>query len=376
MELTFAEDYSRSVSLDSELTGTSESGLYWNRGVLPLITVDNILNFLPLVDFTFSDWDNTATYSEYSTSKNRSDIVTYDGKIYQSLQSANLNKQPGTETAYWLETNAESLRIKSFIWSVKDNLISALSLSRKLIENQYIYDVGETLTTPSSDYVGWVFEPKGSDYVKIRINQISLQANTDSQVNMYIINQGVLLDTKVLNPQNGKLVFEDLDYTITGKGKFYFVIDSTEVYSDSAFNDPLKYNGFVCYPVVGTGDTAAGAEYDSVSYGNGMNFNISAYLDSTTYINNNLVDLAKVYQAQFELDFIQMMQLNSNVRVHGDARELMNENLLTYHASDLSGNTVARRYYQHLKNAKESINNTFDNFLKSRNKFRIRRSVL
>lgn len=374
MILTFAEDFSSSVNLDSSLVGTSDSGLYWNRGVLPLVTVKNLLDFLPILDFTFSDWDNTVVYTVFEDSKKKSDIVSYEGKIYQSIL-AGTGKQPDTETTYWLETNEESLRIKSFIWSVKENLLSALSLSRKLIENQYIYNVGETSYTPSQDYIGWVFEPKGSDYVKIRINQIALQANTDSNVTMSVINQGTVVDTIVLSPNNGLLEFGDVDYTISGKGRFYFVIPAQEVLSENAYNDPLKYDGFVCYPVVGTGATPQGSTYNETSYGNGINFNISVYLDSSQYVDNNLVDLAKMYQSQFEMDFIQMMQLNSNSRVHGDARA-MDKNLLTYHASDLTGNTVARRYSHQLKIAKDSINKTFDRFLKSGKKIQIRRSSI
>lgn len=377
MILTFAEDFSSSVSLDSDLVGTPDSGLYWNRGVLPLVTVNNLLNFLPILDFTFSAWDSGNAYSKFDTSKKRTDVVTYDGTIYQSLTTSNSNNQPDVSPSNWLETNEQSLRIKSFIWSVRDNLLSALSLSRKLIENQYLYDVGDDLITLPDNYAGWVFEPKGSDYVKIRINQIALQANSDSPIAMSVVNQGVVVDTITLNPNNGILSFEDTDYTISGKGKFYFVIASTDVYSDSAFNDPLKYNGFVCYPVTGIGSTPEGATYTNSSFGNGLNFNITAYLDSSQYVTNNLIDLAKMYQAQFEMDFIQMMQLNSNVRVHGEARELTaDKNLLTYHASDLTGNTVARRYNQELKRAKAAINKTFDNFLKSPKKIQIRRGVI
>lgn len=374
MILTFAEDFTSSVDLDSDLVGTPDSGLYWNRGVLPLVTVKNLLDFLPVLDFTFSDWSDSVTYGVFSDSKKKSDIVSYDSKIYQSIK-AGTNKQPDLNSEYWQETNENSLRIKSFIWSVRENLLSALSLSRKLIENQFIYNVGETLYTANEDYVGWVFEPKGSDYVKIRINQIALQANTDSPVTMSVINQGVVVDTITLNPNNGLLEFEEVDYTISGKGRFYFVIEAQEVYSENAYNDALKYDGFVCYPVVGTGASAEGSSYNETTYGNGISFNVSVYLDSSEYVDNNLIDLAKMYQAQFEMDFIQMMQLNANSRVHGDARDI-DKNLLTYHASDMTGNTVARRYASQLKIAKNSINKTFDRFLKSGKKIQIRRSSI
>jgi hypothetical protein len=374
MVLTFAEDFTSSVNLDSDLVGTSESGLFWNRGVLPLVTVKNLLDFLPILDFTFSSWNISTPYVKFEDSKSKGDIVTYEGETYQAILSGT-EKQPDTETLYWLKTNEESLRIKSFIWSVRENLLSALSLSRKLIENQYLYNVGENLYTASEDYVGWCFEPKGSDYVKIRINQMALQANTTEEVVMSVVNQGRVVDTITLSPNNGLLSFEDTNYTISGKGRFFFLIEAQEVYSDNAHNDPLKFSGFTCYPVLGSGDSPEGATIKETTYGNGLNFNLSVYLDSTQYVDNNLVDLAKMYQSQFEMDFIQMMQLNANSRVHGDARDI-DKNLLTYHASDLTGNTAARRYRHNLKLASEAINKTFDRFLKTKNKIRIRRSTI
>ena len=249
MILTFAEDFTSNDILDSELLGSSESGLYWNRGTHPIVTVENLLSFLPNKTITFSAYNTGTTYSKFSESRKRSDIVTFNDKTWQSTADNNTGNEPSDSSVYWLETNENSLRLKSFIFNVDDNVLSALSLNRKLIENQYIYNVGETVKTLSNDYSGWVFEPKNSDYVKIRINQMSLQANTTDPVVVTVINQGSVVTTLTLNPDNGRLVFEDVDYTFSGKGKFYFVFPSQEVLSENAYNDPLRYEGFVCYPV-------------------------------------------------------------------------------------------------------------------------------
>ena len=374
MILTFAEDFSSSVSLDSELRGTPESGLYLNRGVLPILTANNLLSVLPNEDLTFSDWDETATYSKFSDSKAKSDVVSYENKIYQSITDSNLNNLP-TDADYWLETNIESLRIKSWLWTVQDNFLSQLSLHRKLIENQFIYDVGETLITLPHDYAAWAFEPKGSDYVKIKINQMSLQANTTDPVTVSVVNQGNVVDTITLNPNNGLLEFEDVGYTISGKGRFLFVFPSQDVYSENAFNDPLRYNGFVCYPLIGQGDTPQGAKYVETSYGNGLNFNISAYLDSSDYVTNNLLHFGKAFQAQAEMDFIQMVRFNSNVRTNIEQREIgVDKNYLDFQASDLSTNTVAKKYMTEIKEAKKSIERSFDRFLKSPKRLTVKRS--
>ena len=367
MDLTFAEDFTSTDQLDSELIGTPDSGMYWNRGVHPILTINNLLSILPNATFTFTAWDEETTYGKFETSRKKSDVVTYKSATYLSLLGTNLNKIPGTDTTYWLETNINSLRVRAFVWSVEDNFKTALSLHRKLEENQYIYNVGETLQTLSNDYSGWVFEPKGSDYIKIRINQMSLQADTDEEVSLYVINQGILQTTLTLNPSNGLLEFEDIGYTITGKGRFLFVFDSQDVYSENAFNDPLKYDSFVCYPVNGTGDSAAEATYSNVSSGNGLSFNISTYLDSGVYLTNNQIDFSKFMQCQFEYDFIRMALHNANSRSNINERTLTDESslsLLSVESLNTDMYTVARKYKEEKQAAINTINKTFDKFLK------------
>lgn len=364
MILTFAEDFSSDVTLDSELLGTSSSGLYFNRGTHPIVTVNNVLSLLPSLTTTFAAYNAGTTYSKFETSRKKVDIVSYESKIYQSIADANLNNLP-TDTDYWLETNLESLKIKSFAYGAKDNLISAISLNRKLIENQYIYNLGETEVTLEGDYSGWVFEPKGSDYVKIRINQIAIQAMTTDPISLYVVNQGVLIDTLTLTPLNGVLSFENVGYTISGKGAFTFAFESQAVKSDSPINDPLKYNGFVCYPVKGTGDSAAASTYERTYLGNGLNFNVTAYLDSDTYIENNFIDLAKLYQSQFTLDFMRVVISNANTESNSVQRILgdWDKRVLANEINNLKDNTIARQYQHQLTNAKAAINKTFDNFI-------------
>lgn len=379
MVLTFANDLTCSTELDSQLMGTPDSGLYWNRGVHPVITIGNILDMLPLVNFTFTTYSALTTYGSFETTRKLSNVVTEGSNIYLSLVANNLNHLPSTSPTYWQLTNIDSLRLRVFLWNVEDNFTSELSLNRKLIENQYIYNVGETLRTLPENYAGWCFEPKGSDYVKIRINQIALQANTATPQNLYVINQGQLITTLTLNPNNGILSFEEVGYTITGKGRFFFVIDSQEVKTENAFNDPLKYNGFVCYPISGIGATPQAADYSESSLGNGLNFNVSCYLDSTTYLTNNKIDFAKFLQCQFEYDFIRMVNNNVNNRSHGEQRGLTSERnlqLLATEALNIDMNTVARKYNEHKKQAINAINKTFDRFLQSPTGLTVKRKVL
>jgi len=269
--------------------------------------------------------------------------------------------------------------VRSFLWSVDDNYISALSLNRKLIENQYIYNVGETAKTLPNNYAGWVFEPKGSDYVRIRINQIALQANTAVAQSLYVVNQRTLVTTLTLNPNNGFLEFEDIGYTFLGKGRFFFVIDSQEVFSEDAYNDPLRNDGFVCYPVTGIGASAAAADYSETSNSNGLNFNISCNLESTVYLTNNKIDFAKFRQAQYEYDFLRMMLHNVNNRSNINERiqkEGINKQILAIEALDLDKETIAKKYREQKLEATKSVNKTFDKFLHKSKGLDVKRKVM
>jgi len=367
MILTFAEDFTSAVVLDSVLTGIPESGDYYNRGVHPLVNLDNLLDLLPDQTYTFADYVAGTTYGKFETTQKRTDIVTSDSIVYESLITANAGNTPADNPTKWQVTNIESLRLKSFINLSKDNMKSALNLNRQLVDSQYLYNVGEDAVTPSGDYIGWAIEPKGSDYVKITINQIALQATTTDEVTMIVVNQGVVIDTIALTPVSGVLEFEDIGYTITGIGIFYFVIAACEVRSQTAFNDPLKYQGFTMYPVSGTGDTAEDADYSFASYGNGINFNISAYLDSSQYVTNNLIHYAKLLQAQFEIDFLRMAVTNANDQSNSSERNLsaVQVQRAYFETIDLESDTVARRYNYQLTKARRALDRTFDKFLQS-----------
>lgn len=378
MNLTFTEDWSSDSVLDAELTGIPESGLYLNRGVHPLITIDNILSFLSDKTITYSAYVAGTTYGKYLTTRAKSDIVSVTTQLYQSLLTSNKGNTPASSPTYWLPTDLNSLKIKAEIFNAEDSLISALKLNRKLVENQYIYNLGTQTKILEGNFSGWAFEPKGSDYVKIKINQICLQANTTDQVSIYVINQGVLITTLTANPNNGILSFEDVNYTISGKGIFYFVFASQSVLSNNVYNDPLKYTGFVCYPVQGIGSTAATATYKQ-SVCNGLNFNVSVYTDSTTYVSNNMVHFAKAFQSQFELNMIRLFLNNPMNRTSSAERNVLSKDeksMLYNETVNYEGDTVISRYSRNIKDALEAINRTFDNVTKVDTEFKIKLSTL
>lgn len=371
MILTFAEDYTSNVKLDTELMGVPQSGMYFNSGVHNNITIDNLLHYLPKIDITVSAYNAATTYSKYVGSF--SDIVEVSGKIYQSLSDNNLNNTPSTSPSNWLETDIDSLRLKRFIKSVEDKVISNLKLSRRLVDSQYLYNINDIVADVmlSGDYSAWVFEPKGSDYVKIRINQIGLQANTTNLVNIYVINQGQLIETLSITPNNGVLEFKDVGYEFSGFGRFIFAFDSQSVKISNGYIDPLKYEGFVAYTSTGVGSTPQGSDYSYSNMANGLNFNITAYLDSSIYIKNNLVDFASFIRTTFELEALNMFKNNSNNVSNRNQRIQMEVKDLLIETKNLEGLTVAKKWVDEKNSAIKKIKLAFDTQLTDDDSFEI-----
>lgn len=375
MILSLAEDLTApSVVFDSELLATPDSGMYLNNGVHPSITANNLLQFLPNETFVFADYVAGTTYGKYTETLRRTDIVLSGGLIYQSLVTGNIGNDPVSSPTQWLETNIESLRIKTFYLSSQNNAIAQLNLKRRLVDSQYLYNVADveenaTETLLPNDFAAWIFEPKGSDYVKITINEVSFQAKTAVPQNLYVINQGVLLTTLTLNPNaEGRLVFEEIDYTFQGKGKFIFAVDAQTVLTNGATLDPLKYKGFVVSTASGIGATPESADYSRGTSNNGLGFNVKAFLDSTTYLKYNLEDFGQYLQATWRLDVLEMFLHNSHNRSNRSQRIQLDIKMLQAETKDdKSGGSALSKFKSEKKKAFAKIKTTFDTQLKDTN---------
>ena len=366
MILGIKEDFSSNITLDTQLKAVPDSGLYLNSGVHPSITVENLLEFLPKLDFTIAAWDSGTSYTVYSTSHNKSDLVTHNSVVYQSIQ-AGTNKEPGVETEYWLATNEESLKLKAFIEKVKDKVYADLNLTKRIVENQYLYHNGSQTHTLSNDYAAWVIEPRGSDYVSFRINEIALQKSGTTPVNVYIINQDELINTITVTPDNGRLTFEDKTQVLSGKGKHLIAIDSTEVITDYASVDPLKFEGFVAYTATGTGEAPESATYSYSTSGIGLGLNLTAYFDGAKYIDNNLSEFGNFIRATFELMAFQMFQANPHNVSNRAQRIRMSDEFLLGELKNMQMDSVISRYYRELKKAKSRIEKSSDTQLTDNN---------
>lgn len=360
--LTFIQDYSSDVTLDASLLGVSASGSHWNQGSHPIVSISNIESVLPNFPITLLSFKTAKNYGVYEDGRDSFNVVTYKEKVYQSLSASNLGNHPDVNPTDWLETNLDSLRIKGLIEGSKQKLISATRLNRKLIENQNIYSEGVTNIIPSGDLIGWTFKTKGSDYTKIRINQIVLESETSDAVSLYVVNKGILIDTLSITPNQN----ETFNYVLNGTGEFHFLVDSMSVKNSSVSNGSLNYKGFDCYPATSTADY-------SVSRGsgtNGFSFNVTAYLDSASYFDNNLIDMAEALKVQFAYDITMLFISGANSKSNRTVRAMDQAFLQEAYES------LTLKLNSEVKSVIRSINTTFDKFLKSKSKFMLKRGTL
>lgn len=363
MDLAFVEDYTSTKELDADLLSLPASGLYLNSGTHPNITINNLLQFLPKVEFQLGQWAVGITYGNYSVTRSRTDLVSDNVYVYESIQGNNTGNALN-DPAFWRKTNWSSIHLRNFIQRVKDRVLSDLHLVRRLVDNQYLYEIGKNVVTLPNDYHAWVFEPKGSDYVKFRVNDIALQAMTTSPVDMYVVNQGNLVTTLTLHPNDGELVFEQVNYSFSGKGAFYFIIDSQDVKVSGNQIDPLHYNGFTVSTAVGIGNAPETATWSRSTTGNGIGFNITAYADSADYVTSNFIEYAAFIRATFEMVSFEMFRANSNTKANLEQRNIMDERVLLFETTDLVSNTVAKRYKDEKQRAFRALEKTFDNQLR------------
>ena len=372
MKLGFVEDFTSNVVLDQELTLNSKLGIALNSGVYPSITLDNLLQFLPMPKDVYKSFNVAKTYNNFSESRNNDDVAIYQGQYFQCIKDGTIGESPD-ESENWIVTNLESQLLKGWINSVKDRIYSDLRLSKRLINSQLLYEIGTREIDLSENYSAWIFEAKGSDYTTITINEISLQTKLNEGeefVPLYIINQGQLVDTIELHP-DGRLKFEKLNFSFSGVGQWIFAFDSRKVIVNGGYIDSHKYDGIVCYSATGRGETPESAEWSYSNSGNGLGFNITVSLESKNYIENNFHNLESLIKATFEYSTLQMFITNANNRSNRNEKIQLDKQMLMFQTTEITSNTVCKNYLDELKHAKKIINKTFDTQLGSSDDFEV-----
>lgn len=363
IQLAFLNDLTYDGLLDTELSAVKSSGLYVNSGVHTNITVYNILETLAKSKIAFKPYDVNFSYGEFNSSRNSGDIVEDSGKLYQSIVSENVGN-PLTDVNSWLETNEDSIRLKVFLFKVRDRLNADLGLIRKPVANEYIYDSTthgrlEDFSIPN-DYAALILEPKGSNYIKFRINQVALRANSTNPVEIKVVNQGRVVDTFNVTPNNGLLEFQEIGAVLEGQGRFMLVFPSQSIKRGNSFTDMHKYSSFTLSTAVGTGVNPESAEYGTINSDIGLGVNLSTFVDSGVYLENNAPEFAQYVRSTFEYMCFELFLHNGGMRRNEVQRTLFDPKFLEFQLTSLQGDTVVSRYRAALKKASERMSNVLD----------------
>jgi hypothetical protein len=335
-ELKFRPDNYTSV-LDSSLVGNSNSGKYYNSGVNPLITLRNVLAFMPLAsEWVISAWSALATYSKGS-------LVTSNSKYYVSLINTNLNHAV-TSTAHWLETTLESVWIKNKLYGLFETVLSKSILANKLFDHVKLYNITDNsdLIVNAGKYVGFEIRPTSSEHLKIIINRIAGQFSEDENPTLYLYNQNTLVTSFEITTIAKQFQFTDItDVSISGEGRWFLFYNQDDL-TGQAYNWPLhstKYVDILPFEVPNTTTDFVNTvnSYGINSYGLGIDF--SVFADLTPFILTNAQMFAECIHLQWQYDVFEMFLMNPDVKINMNQRNIDRDQVRELLLVDLKGET-------------------------------------
>lgn len=328
-ELKFKADNFTSV-LDTELVGVSTSGKYYNSGVNPLITVKNLLAYMPPIDeWSVSAWSGATTYSI-------GDLVTSTSKYYVSLQNSNLNHAVSSAT-WWKETTLQSVWIKNKLNGVFETVLSKSILANKLFDHCKLYTIADDSDeiTNSGNYVGFEIRPKSSEHLRVILNRIAGQFSGAENLTLYLYNQNTLVTSFNITTVAKELSFTDItDISISGEGR-WFLFYNQDGLTGEAYNYPItgtKYVDILSFEIPNTTTDFVNTvvSYGTNNYGLGLDF--SVFADLTPFILANKQMFAECIQFQWQYEVLNMFLFNPDVMINNNQRNIdrnvIRENLL------------------------------------------------
>jgi len=346
---------STSIVFAPELTGVSKSNRYFNSGVHPVINIENIEAFLPVLSgYTIAAYSAGTAYGNYNSTFNLSDIVSSGGKYYISIASGNLNHAVNL-TAYWTETTLLSLILKDKIRSSIEVVMSNLIQPNFIEDNIFAYRISDTtndLIENTGKLVGYRINPISSDHLLFVINQLGLHFEDSETITFYLYNQNTLVSSFDLTTVAGFFEWKDLSTAVeitANSGPWYLFYDQDELTGRAIGNKTIFINGMFKYANI------TPIAFDSVSdlsdiesshliydknYGLNLNFTVSYSL--TNFIKQHLVQFAECIQKQFEYDIISMMCYNPDAQICARERNLNTENLM-FELKSFESDTVIKR---------------------------------
>lgn len=357
---------STSIVFAPELTGVSKSNRYFNTGVHPVINIENIEAFLPVLSgYTITAYSASTTYGNYNETFNLSDIVSSGGKYYISIASNNLNHAVNL-TAYWTETTLLSLILKDKIRSSIEVVMSNLITPNFIEDNVYAYRIADTtndLIENTSKLVGFRINPISSDHLLFVINQLGLHFEGVETITFYLYNQNTLVSSFDLTSVAGYFEWKDLPQIEieSNKGQYYLFYDQDELTGRAIGNNTIFQNGMFKYANITPIEFSSISDLSTIdssnlvynkNYGINLNFTISYSL--TNFIKQHLVQFAECIQKQFEYDMVSMMCYNPDAQIC--AREMnVNTERLMFELKSYEGDTVIKRLSSAYKQMKATL---------------------
>jgi hypothetical protein len=356
---------STTIVFAPELTGVSKSNRYFNTGVHPLINIENIEAFLPVLSgYTITAYSAGTTYGNYNLTFSLSDIVSSGGKYYISIATGNSNKAV-SNTAYWTETTLLSLILKDKIRSSIEVVLSELITPNFIEDHVMMYRLADTandLIENTGKLVGFRINPMSSDHLLFIINQIGLHFEAIETITFYLYNQNTLVSSFDLTSIAKFFEWKDItQLNITSNtGAWYLFYDQDQLDGRAIGNNTIFTNYMFKYANVTPFEISALSELAAITDSNlmydrnyGINLNFTISYDLTNFIKQHMLQFAESFQKQFEYDIISMICYNPDAQVCARQRNINTEALL-YELKSFESDTVIRR----LTNAKKQLKAT------------------
>lgn len=366
-QITFKDSLnSLTAVLDSDLTGVSKSNRYFNSGVHPLITLENIEAMLPLLSsFTISAYAVGATYSNFNSTFSLDDVVTDSSKYYISVASANVGNAV-SDTAYWKETTLMSLILKDKIRSSIEVVLTNLITPNFITDNINMYripDNTDDLIENTSKVVGFRINPISSDHLLFIINQIGLSFESNETITFSLYNQNTLQTTFTASATANYFSWSDVsDIEIESKtGAWYILYDQTTLTGRAIGNNTTFYYNMYKYANITPIEMDSFSDLSNIDSSNlvydrnyGINLNFSISYDMTDFIKQHLKQLAECIQRQFEHDIITLFAYNPDVQSNREERNMQQDKLM-YELKSMESETIIKKLNRSLKKMKATF---------------------
>lgn len=352
----FKHDFTTDAFLDKEILKNSSDFCCLNENA-PLLTLANILDFLPKIEINFSIFSINKTYFSFAETQDYNSILTYNGELYQCIATS-IGNLP-TDENFFIKTNLDSIRLKSYINNVLEKVKEDLQLSYNLIENQSIFPSNLNMKyTPINDKIGVSFEKRGSDYISIIINEFSAYADVnDNTFNLYhYLNNSLKKTISINNSFSNEYQTNFINLELNEKGSHVLAIDKRPMFNSNKQINPLRYDSFIYNNV----ELTNGRFVRSSVSCNGIGVNVSTALKSDLFLKHNLKLFHRFLKATFEYLFYQTILINSNKRINSNTRLLFDEKLLLSELKNKDTDSVLNRYLKEKDLALSLMKKTFD----------------